>query len=503
MLKKSDYFYIVLSFMAIIIFYIYFSANISTNAGDYKDLPFVSIPKNNFSAEEYNVENAPFIVLCGKQQNNENTQNIIKMLSELKISYSIFSTVDEISSTHIDKIETVLITANNWEEIGNKDLLIEYASKYGKNIVFTDILEEENGEYNKKIGILKNGGQTNIDGIMIFKEMFIQGMVYYNKLNMNVKDIKVDARCKKLAAEWTKEKTEQRDLIPLIWRKIDGKGCYYVVNGDLLASDNGIGIMTGLLSQMYEDFIYPVVNAKTCLLDSFPELDNEYENKINELYSRDTNKFIRDIVWPSLVKLGQKNNLIYSARPNEKISENAIMKYEYIKKMMKKWKCEIEEETKTDNLELPYVCSGHEKTSKDTYNMQSSVSGRGYAAQYLDMTEIMGRNADNPEYEWSKYSLELSKKMFDIYHDTDWTDALPLSQARERYKRYMLIKPYIVKTETSVRIDTDNFNEICFYIIRTDKKIVNGDGYEAEKIGDNAYLIKVFKDSVSVSLEVF
>lgn len=499
MLKKSDFFYIILSFLAIIIFYIFFSTNISINIGNYTDLSVVSIPESYSSIEEYNVENAAFVVLCGNQKNDEKTQNIMKMLSDLKIPYTIYSTVDEISTTHKDKIETIIITAQSWEEIGNKDLLIEYASQQGKNLVFTDILEEDSGEYNKKIGIMKKGGQINIDGIMIFKEMFIQGMVYYDKLNMYVEDIKVDARCKKLAVEWTKEKTEQRDLIPLIWRKRDGNGCYYVVNGDLLMSDNGMGILTGLLSQMYEDFIYPVVNAKICLLDSFPELDNAYEDKINELYSRDTNKFIRDIVWPTLVKLGQKNNLIFSVRPNQQVSDNLMMKYDYLKKMMKKWKCEIEEDTETGDLELPYVCAGHERSTTDTFNMQSSVSGRGYAAHYLDMTEIMGRNGDDSRYEWSKYSLELSKKMFDIYNDTDWTDALPLSQARERYKRYLLIKPYIVKTDTTIRIDTENFYDICFYIIRTDKKIVNGDGYEAEKIGDNAYLIKVFKDSVSVS----
>lgn len=501
MLKKSDFLYIILSFFIIMVFYIFFSANLSTNAGNYSNLKSVSIPEGYSAIGEYYDEDASFVVLCGHQPDDKRTQNIITMLSDLKIPYRMFSTIDEIDNSGKDKVELIIITAKSWEEIGNKDLLIKYAAEYEKNLIFTTILDEDNGEYNKKIGIMTKGGRINIDGIMIFEEMFIQGMEYYDKLNMYVEDIKVDSRCKKLAVEWTKDKTEQRDLTPLIWRKRDGNGCYYVVNGDLLISDNGMGILTGILSQIQEDFIYPVVNAKVCLLDSFPELNNPFEDKINELYSRDTNKFIRDIVWPSMVKLGENNNLIFSARLNEPVLEKEVMKYEYLKSMMKKWKCEIEEVPNTDALELPYVCSGHERNTTDTLNMQSSVSGKGFALQYLDMTEIMGKNADDAQYEWSKYSLELSKKMYSLYHDTDWVEALPLSQAEERYKRYVLLQPHIDKTETQIRITTDNFYDICFYILRTDKKVIKGNGYEVSDIGDNAYLISVYKASVAVSLE--
>lgn len=500
MLKKTDFLYIGLSFLALLSLYLVMEGSITMNTGQYDFLEPLSFPKDYSVAEEYQAEDAEFAVLCGKQKESRKTREIIEMLSNLKIKYHVFSKAEQINSRQAEHLTTVVITAKSWDEIGNKDLLFQYAVEDGKNLLFTDILKDEDGKYNKKTGILENRKQVQIEGIMIFEELLVQGMVYYDDMECSVSDVRLDARCKKLMVERTKQEKEQRDLIPLVWQKRDGNGCYYVVNGNFLSAQSGMGILTGLLSQMQEDFIYPVVNAKVCLLDSFPELDNPYEKEIKELYSRDTNMFIRDIMWPSIVKLGEANHLIFTTRLNKPVSEENVISYEYLKKMMKKWQYEMDTGAGED-LELTYICAGHRRNSTDTFRMQSSVSGAGLAAQYLDMSEVMGKNADNPQYEWSKYSLELSKKMSALYQDMDWVDGLPFSQAKERYKRYLLISPEIRRKEAEIEITTSQFHDICFYIIRTDKRVLEGEGYETERIGENAYLIKVYSDRVTLSLE--
>lgn len=502
MLKKSDYVAMMLAFFALLLFYLTFAGSLSVNLGISNPLETLELPKDFSTIRESNEEEPAFAVICGSQKESESTNNMIQMLSNLKKEYAVFSTVDQISEAQAKTITTIIITAKSWDEIGDKELLLQYAGELGKNLIFTQVLEEEeDGQCNKIIGIQENKGITEIEGIMVFEGMFIQGMVYYDDIKAEVYDITADARCKKLMVERREEPVEQRDLIPLIWEKRYGEGTFYVVNGNFLAEDSSMGIFTGMLSQMEDTFIYPVINAKASLLDSFPELSNPYEDVIEELYSRSTDMFLRDIVWPSIVKLGESDTLVFSARLNTPVAESQKENYQYLEGLMKKRGYEIDDSFTGQELEIPYISSGHKREEEEIFKMQSSISGWGLATHYLDISEVMGKNGDNPEYEWSAYSLELSKLMYDLYKDTDWMDAMTVSQALERYKRYLLINPVITKSNRKITIKTENFHDLCFYMIQTERTVLPGDGYEVEKVGDNAYLIKVLQENITIGLK--
>ena len=502
MLKVSDYVAMMLSFLAMLAFYLIFTGNLSINLGISNSLDPLEMPQEFSVIKESNEEEPVYAVLCGGQQEGQQTEDAIWMLSNLKKEYALFSTVEEISQEQIESVGTIVVTADSWNEIGNPAILLDYAEKQGKTLIFTGILEEKEGEsYNKTIGILKNRGTATIDGIMISEGILIQGMVYFDDLEMEVADITADARCRKLMIEKSKEDVEQRDLIPLLWEKRYGEGRFYVVNGDFLTKEKGMGIFTGILSQIEDIFVYPVVNAKANLLDSFPEFDNPYEEQIESLYSRNTGMFLRDILWPSIVKLGEPDGLVFSARLNRKVREQDEEDYEYLARLMEKRGCEIDDSFTEPEMQLPYVSKGHYRKEEEIFRMQSNVSGWGLSTHYLDISEVMGKNAENPEFEWSSYSLELSKLMNDLYKDADWLDAMTVSQALERYKRYLLAEPVITKGEDQITLETKDFHDECFYIIRTNKTVLPGAGYETERIGEDTYLIRSLQDKILIGLK--
>ncbi|MBD5464964.1 MAG: DUF2194 domain-containing protein [Lachnospiraceae bacterium] len=503
MLKISDYVAMMLSFIAMLIFYLIFSGSLSVNLGISTPLEPVELPEDFSVIRESNMEAPVYAVLCGSQGESERTKSIIRMLSDLKKEYAVFSTVDEINSSQAESLETIVITADRWDEMGNPERLFQYAHEAGKNLIFTRMPKgEANEEYDKTIGILKKKGTVQIEGVMLFEGMFVQkDMVYFDELEMSVEDIAVDARCKKLMVEKSEEPVEQKELIPLIWKKRYGEGCFYVVNGDFFGVEEGMGIFTGMLCQIEEDFVYPVVNAKAILLDSFLDLDNPYENQMQGMYNRDTYMFLRDIVWPAIVKLGESNTLIFSARLNKPVKKEDEKNYNYLADLFEKRGYEIDDSFTRQKLELPYISFGHERKEEEIFYMQSSISGRGLATHYLDVSQVLGRNAGKPEYEWSSYSLELSKLSCDLYKETDWMDAMVVSQAFERYKRYLLMDPVIEKEKGQITIETGNFNELCFYMIRTEKTVLPGEGYEVRKIGEGAYLVKVLQERIVIGLE--
>ncbi len=503
MLKISDYIAMMLSFLAMLIFYLIFAGSLSVNLGVSNSLETLELPEDFQVVRESNVEEPVYAVICGGQGESEKTKNIIQMLSNLKKEYAVFSTVDEINSKQAEALETILVTAEGWDEVGDKELLFKYVEEEGKNLIFTSLPEgTETEEYDKAIGILEKGDIVPIEGIMLFEGMFIQDdMVYYEELETDVQKVSVDARCKKLMVEKAEAAVKQKDLIPLIWQKRYGEGCFFVVNGDFFTMEKGMGILTGILCQTEEEFIYPVVNAKVNLIDSFPELDNPYESQIKSMYSRDTYMFLRDIVWPAIVKLGESDTLIFSARINKPVKEKNREDYNYLADLLKKRGYEIDESFEEKELKLPFVSAGHQRNSEEIVKMQSSISGWGLATHYLDLSQVMGRNAGKPEYEWSSYSLELFKLSYDLYKDTDWMDALTLSQALERYKRYLLINPHITKGKGQITVETENFHDLCFYMIRTEKTVLAGEGYEAKKVGENAYLIRALQEKIVIGLE--
>lgn len=499
MLKRSDYVACILSFAAMLVFYLIMAGNLSVNLGIYEWLTPILMPQDYNAVDAWEAAEPEIAVVCGRQ-GESGAQEMTELLANLKKTYGVFFTVEEITAEQAERLDVIIVTAESWDEIGDGDALLRYAQE-GKKLIFAHIMTGTDAqERNKTIGVLHDEGRTEIDGILLSEKLLIQGQVYHNGLTCTVSKVTVDARCGKLMVEWAQDNKERKDLIPLIWEKRYGEGRFYVINGDFLTGECGMGILTGLLSCAEDVFVYPVVNAKVNLLDSFPVLDNPYEEQIRELYSRDTNMFLRDLVWPSIVKLCERHGLVISAQMDGPPSADVQRETQSLMNMIRRRGCEVSEGTRELELALPRTCSGHLRTAESIFKMQTGVSGQGLAVHYLDMTEVMGENAADPGYEWNAYSLELSKLMGDIYQDTDWMDAMTLSMAEERYKRYVLIQPEIRMGEGYISIETEGFDEVCFYIVRTEKRAVAGNSCEVTQIGETAYLVKVMDREATVLL---
>jgi len=96
---------------------------------------------------------------------------------------------------------------------------------------------------------------------------------------------------------------------PLIWRNSYGQSKVFVVNGDFLSDMTGLGLLSAMMYEANTYAIYPVVNAQNVIVTSFPSLAGENDEVMVELYSRQTDVVQRDICWPSLSTLVEKNRL--------------------------------------------------------------------------------------------------------------------------------------------------------------------------------------------------
>lgn len=100
---------------------------------------------------------------------------------------------------------------------------------------------------------------------------------------------------------------ENEDLPAIIWRSNMGKGSVFAVNGDYIMNA-GMGILDAMLYESQEYSLYPVVNAQNLFIAGFPDLTNENEKQMAEIYGMTTEQFCRDILWPSFVAAADKNS---------------------------------------------------------------------------------------------------------------------------------------------------------------------------------------------------
>lgn len=115
------------------------------------------------------------------------------------------------------------------------------------------------------------------------------------------------------------------DMPAIIWRSNMGKGSVFAVNGDYIKTC-GMGILDAMLYEAEEYSLYSVVNAQNLFIAGFPDLTNENEQQMSEVYGMTAEQFCRDILWPSFVAMAQKQNwrltCFVSAKQNDS-SNNA------------------------------------------------------------------------------------------------------------------------------------------------------------------------------------
>lgn len=489
MLKVSDYVAIVAGFAGILLFYLIFSGNLVIDYGTEVELPEITLEEPTPREEP---ETAEYVVLYGENKDSAAADQIMGMLEKLKKNYISKERFLDLNEQQREKAKVFLITEEQLEESEEWQELFELAKAEGKQIFFTVL--PETAIYDKELGILERRSQIEIDGVMIFKGILTQGMLYYEELPLTVQDITLDASCTRLIQERSKENKKQNLLMPLMWKRQYGEGRVYVCNAPFFLEEAGIGIFAGILADMEEVFLYPVINSSSVLLDYYPDFEHVDRTLIYELYSREPIMFIRDVIWPSMDKIGHSEGLVMSGRTYMKDQDDDFHDIQI--QMQRSGSVILGEE---EGTLLPIVSQGHIPNDEKRYQMECRASGEGLATCYLDMRQVLG-SGEGKNYEWAEYVFDLSNNMYDIYRNNSFLEEVNWREAEERYKRYVKIRPQYTVSEDEIQVQTEGFEDIWYCVVRTQKEVAEGDGYEVSEIGEGAYLLKVFRQEITIAI---
>ncbi len=324
--------------MAVIFFLFQFSEVAKDAENDYEINHYeqVTIPENSvFTPKNGTVENSyedgDFIVFVG--ETDSDTGSIVSQWA--LYSKRNFMECPDIKEFSIEKNgvpEFVIIDSSSVDFDKDLDCFKAFIDS-GVSMVFANLPDTQTIKDNKElrdffgISVVLEDCIT-VDGIKLFSGFLLGGEVIYEPtkeseekrqdLDLTMPWYSLSGGTKTymvgILDDYFDEDYEYKnDMYPaVIWRNSKGDGQIFCINGDYLSDTMGIGILSACIYELSSYQLYPIVNAQNTLLASFPVLTDENSEEMLELYSRHSNAFQSEVIWPTLIGFREKNNLKYT-----------------------------------------------------------------------------------------------------------------------------------------------------------------------------------------------
>lgn len=87
--------------------------------------------------------------------------------------------------------------------------------------------------------------------------------------------------------------------VPVLYTHPWQKGNTCVINGTFLSDSRCAGLLTGAVSLLLPDFIYPILGVKAVFLDDLPMITPEEDELCKRVYGYSGEGFVRDVMWPA------------------------------------------------------------------------------------------------------------------------------------------------------------------------------------------------------------
>lgn len=281
-----------------------------------------------------NDQQKPRVAVLAFQNKDSSEKLFVEWCYYHKYLYKVFDTWP--TAKEISDFDIVLFGDI---DIGMQKLhLLNLYSEQGVTMIFTKLPEYEEIAGNKELasffGIKTTVSErVEVDGIRIFSGFMMNKERIYKKndyfgekddttISIPFYDLRTgfEIYATGYYDEMETEEAYKMKVPPLIWRTVTNQSLVFAVNSDIFEDVILLGVLSGFMSQRSEINLYPIINAQTITLLSYPYFSNENSQKIEEVYSRATEAIARDLLWPNIVQVlknyGSSNNFFAAPQLN-------------------------------------------------------------------------------------------------------------------------------------------------------------------------------------------
>lgn len=289
-------------------------------------MSFFKNDKTVASANSYSSSNIPsglnkekFLVLFDSEEDSseELKNNIVQTLKYMKKDAVVENYKDVQTLDNSNK--AVIFTFEALDKFKNLPLLINYVNN-GGNVLFAErpLDGDSLSSISNMLGISKVNSLTTSNGLKLLSNILIKGnglSVSGDIISSSSLNVTLNNNCKVLATS--------KENIPMIWQTTFGNGNVMIFNGSNLGKKVNRGLITGLISTLLPNYIYPVMGAKLAYIDDFPSpVPSGYDEGIKKEYGLTVAQFYKEVWWPSILKGAKIYNLKYTGTIIENYDAN-------------------------------------------------------------------------------------------------------------------------------------------------------------------------------------
>lgn len=449
-------------------------------------------------------------------------------LTYSKTKFHNLKRLNEISDEMLSGLKAVFLCEGEITSYGSREE-IERLLRQGIAVVFLQLPNQQTMEQEnlyEVLGIARETRSLRQRGIRFVSDFMLGGKQDYVNLELQLTSVKLGASCKTYAYGLEEQQKDSKipneALPPIIWRNHYLNGRVFVINGTLVNLSYGHGIITGLISQIEEDYIYPVINGFTLMVNHMPYCYNVNEEELLRRYSRDAMGFQQDILFPSMISVSKRHDIMpgFFMEKDMDIDPNSephrIMNY-YLREInamggdigvLTEDNASLEE-TRILTWEqymqyngkepvIPITTQGFQLTEEERLAYYSGVTALGIITHRIDMNEILYPRDDS--YDWVNVSLQLDSLIGSFREKFPIITSVNIRELVRRIKNYQTMDQDIQYSSDKIRIKISNLNGNGYFILRTSKKVKEISGGTFRLIEENAYMVKAEEQDILIHL---
>lgn len=243
------------------------------------------------------------LVITGKVK-DRSTKIIEEGLEKAKIGFIAKETFQEVTERESKEAEIIIINGKIFNRLGNVDILLKYLKK-GKNIIFTSMPEVDyiyESGLGEIMGIRNITKSQNQQEVKFLPGFMLGGLLEFKNLDFTAPEVQLLSTAKSYVIG--------RKGSAIIWRNTYNGSEVYVINGPFMETNSGYGILSAVLSQIYTDYIYPVINAKVFSYTGLPYIGYKNTDELEKIYNRNAMQLQKDILIPDILSLTKSRSII-------------------------------------------------------------------------------------------------------------------------------------------------------------------------------------------------
>ena len=389
----------------------------------------------------------------------------------------------------------IIVTQNRFS--GNEIGMLSKLLENGIPVIFAKMPDQwalSGSTLQSMLGIDQIGAKSEQKGFLMIDGFLLGGRMTYEDVTTTANQVSLDSLCKIYVRANSPVLTDENGgQSALLWRTFYHNTPIFVFNNTFLEGNAGIGPLVSVLSLLEDVFVYPIISSFSVSLTDFP-LDNNFDHQAMQIFDRDTQGTLRDILFPEFILLSSQSGIQFSF-----FSPKDGMMSEFWSKEIDKYRYALFEDMFAIHSDLVTTTGfGIDKPSE--LLSRSFITALGlvnHAASVEDTFRTI------PGNDWRVLSKGFSAELFTLSERFAWIDKYNYDQAATAINSYLFLKPQITVSETKIDIHCEGFRERGVFLVRLrgDKQLTGTNGATILEIEPGVFKVTLTVPDASLEIK--